>query len=181
MRAIHKLCCAFTAFFAVSTGAQATVRIHVDLTTQRMHVTSDSGRSYDWAISSARSGFVTPRGAYRPTSLQVMHRSRKYHNSPMPHSIFFAGGYAIHGTHETGGLGRPASHGCIRLSPGAAATLYSMVKAEGATITISGARGSARYVDSRHDLWRYAIAHRYQAPAYSWSNAPRGRIDRDLY
>jgi lipoprotein-anchoring transpeptidase ErfK/SrfK len=115
-----------------------------------MHVTSGSGQSYNWAISSALSGFVTPRSSYRPTSLQVTHRSRKYHNSPMPHSIFFAGGYAIHGTYETRSLGRPASHGCIRLSPSAGATLFAMVKAEGASITIGGSPGGAHYAHANH-------------------------------
>ena len=47
----------------------------------------------------------TPRGSYAPTGLQRMHYSKKYHMSPMPYSIFFRGGYAIHGTYATGALG----------------------------------------------------------------------------
>ncbi len=68
-----------------------------------------------------------------------MHRSRKYNNAPMPHSIFFHGGYAIHATTEVAKLGRPASHGCIRLSKANAAKLFEMVKADGAVIAINGA------------------------------------------
>jgi lipoprotein-anchoring transpeptidase ErfK/SrfK len=49
----------------------------------------------------------------------------------MPHSIFFLGGYAIHGTGYVRSLGRPASHGCIRLAPGNAARLYSLVRQHG--------------------------------------------------
>jgi lipoprotein-anchoring transpeptidase ErfK/SrfK len=60
-----------------------------------------------------------------------MHYSQKYDNSPMPNSIFFLGGYAIHGTYYVKNLGRPASHGCIRLSPGNAAKLYGLVKRHG--------------------------------------------------
>jgi lipoprotein-anchoring transpeptidase ErfK/SrfK len=60
-----------------------------------------------------------------------MHYSRKYDNSPMPHSIFFKGGYAIHGTGYVRYLGRPASHGCIRLAPGNAARLFSLVRQHG--------------------------------------------------
>lgn len=118
-------------------SAEAVVRIHIDLSTQRMDVESDSG-SYSWPVSAARSGYVTPRGWFAPESLQRMHYSHKYHMSPMPYSIFFAHGYAIHGTYETGYLGRPASHGCIRLSPEHAAALFHMVQAEGARISISG-------------------------------------------
>src|SRR5262249_23007853 len=83
-------------------------------------------------------GHLTPTGWYRPIALFPMVHSAKYDNAPMPHSIFFRSQYAIHGTTAVGNLGRPASHGCIRLAPANAATLYAMVKAEGASIRISG-------------------------------------------
>ena len=144
MRIIRQAALALGALVAFGASAHATVQIHIDLSSQRMHVTSSSG-SYTWPVSTARSGYTTPRGSYAPTSLQRMHYSRKYDNSPMPHSIFFRGGYAIHGSYATRSLGRPASHGCVRLAPGNAAALFSMVKAEGARISVSGAppRGRA--------------------------------------
>ena len=49
----------------------------------------------------------------------------------MPHSIFFHGGYAIHGTNAIKRLGRPASHGCIRLHPSNARTLFNLVNRNG--------------------------------------------------
>lgn len=50
----------------------------------------------------------------------------------MPHSIFFTrAGHAIHGSYVVGRLGTPASHGCVRIAPGNAATLYAMARAEG--------------------------------------------------
>jgi len=58
--------------------------------------------------------------------------STVYHNAPMPHAIFFHGGYAIHGSYDTAHLGGPASHGCVRLHPSAAAALYDLVQREGA-------------------------------------------------
>ena len=61
--------------------------------------------------------------------------SHKYHNSPMPNSIFFNGGYAVHGTNAVKNLGQPASHGCIRLDPKNAATLYSLVTQHGKSNT----------------------------------------------
>ncbi len=118
--------------------ASATVNISVNLATQRMSVTTRSGEQYNWAISSGRMGFVTPRGTYRPQSLRRMHYSSKYNNAPMPHSIFFHRGWAIHGTSAVRDLGRPASHGCIRLAPGNAAKLFSMVQRQGAVIAING-------------------------------------------
>jgi hypothetical protein len=126
----------------VSEPAQAVTRIHIDLSTQTMHVNSSSG-SYTWPVSTARAGYVTPRGSFSPKSMQSIHYSRKYDNAPMPHSIFFSGGYAIHGSYATGSLGSPASHGCVRLSPGHAAQLYQMVQAEGATSRFRVARQEA--------------------------------------
>jgi hypothetical protein len=116
---------------------EAKVAVEIDLSTQVMHVRAGNA-TYAWPVSTARSGFATPRGRYHPTLLKRMHYSHKYHMSPMPHSIFFNGGYAIHGTYETGFLGRPASHGCVRLAPSHAARLYQMVSEEGAAITIVG-------------------------------------------
>ena len=49
----------------------------------------------------------------------------------MPYSVFFRGGYAIHGTYETKLLGRPVSHGCVRLHPSSAATLYNLIRKHG--------------------------------------------------
>ncbi len=123
-----------------ATPVEAAVNIQVDLSTQTMHVRSGGGETHDWPVSTARMGYVTPNGHYGVQSLQAMHYSKKYHNSPMPHSIFFHGGYAIHGTYATASLGAAASHGCVRLSPDHAAQLYGMVKAEGASISIVGSR-----------------------------------------
>jgi hypothetical protein len=60
------------------------------------------------------------------------HYSREWDDAPMPNSILFTKiGHAIHGTFEVRNLGRPASHGCVRLSTQNAATLYALVKEEG--------------------------------------------------
>jgi hypothetical protein len=139
-----------SSLFLINQQASAAVGISVDLSSQTMRVTSDSGEQYVWPVSTARSGFATPHGTYRPTSLQKMHYSRKYHMSPMPHSIFFRGGYAIHGTYETRALGRPASHGCIRLAPQNAARLFELVRAQGAVISITGNAPRSTMVAKNH-------------------------------
>ncbi|MGJ0510123.1 MAG: L,D-transpeptidase [Methylocystis sp.] len=93
---------------------------------------------YTWRVSTARSGYHTPKGSFAPIRMERMHYSRRYHMEPMPYAIFFKGGYAIHGSLRTQSLGRPVSHGCVRLSPSHAATLYRIVKAEGAHISVTG-------------------------------------------
>jgi lipoprotein-anchoring transpeptidase ErfK/SrfK len=129
---------ALAAVLSFAAPAAATVAVSIDLATQHMHVQS-ADHTYDWPISSAREGYVTPDGTFAPVSMFVDYHSKKYDNAPMPHAIFFYYGFAIHGTNETRELGRPASHGCVRLSRANAATLFALVKAEGASIVISGA------------------------------------------
>ena len=88
-----------------------------------------------WRVSTAGKGYHTPTGSYRPTRMARMWYSRKYDNSPMPYSVFFRGGYAIHGTGAVKRLGTPASHGCVRLHPRDAATLFSMIRQTGSKNT----------------------------------------------
>jgi lipoprotein-anchoring transpeptidase ErfK/SrfK len=115
----------------MASSAEAKVSVRIDISSQTMSVSVNGWPYATWRVSTARSGYWTPRGSYRPFLLKRMHYSRKYDNSPMPHSIFFKGGYAIHGTGYVRALGRPASHGCIRLAPGNAARLYSLVQQHG--------------------------------------------------
>lgn len=114
------------AMMLLSTPALAETNITISKSQQMMQVDTDEG-TYQWPVSTARKGYYTPTGIFTPYSLQPMHYSKKYDNAPMPHSIFFSGGYAIHATPHVGNLGRPASHGCVRLSPSHAATLYEIV------------------------------------------------------
>ncbi|MEO1205768.1 MAG: L,D-transpeptidase [Pseudomonadota bacterium] len=106
--------------------------VQISKSSQTMRVYIGGKLRHRWAVSTGRSGYRTPSGSYRPTRLEKMWHSRKYNMSPMPHSVFFRGGYAIHGTYETKWLGRPASHGCIRLAPGNARRLFTLVRRYGA-------------------------------------------------
>jgi lipoprotein-anchoring transpeptidase ErfK/SrfK len=117
---------------ALPTAAFASVVAQINLSSQRMHVFVNGKPAYTWKVSTARSGYRTPTGTYKPYHLARRHYSSIYNNSPMPHSIFFYKGYAIHGSYETKYLGRPASHGCVRLHPSNAARLYSLVQRYGA-------------------------------------------------
>jgi lipoprotein-anchoring transpeptidase ErfK/SrfK len=111
------------------------VLVHVDISSQSMSV-SVNGWSYgNWRVSTARSGYYTPRGSYSVKRTAKIWYSKKYDNAPMPHSVFFLGGYAIHGTGSIRNLGRPASHGCVRLHPSNAAALYALVQQYGARRT----------------------------------------------
>lgn len=120
------LCVMIAAVFMIVTGAKADVFITIDKSEQKMYVETPTDH-FVWDVSTGRKGYRTPTGAFQPYLVKKMHYSRKYDNAPMPHSIFFLGGYAIHGTSNLKRLGRPASHGCIRLHPQNARWLYQIV------------------------------------------------------
>jgi len=118
-----------------SAPVRADVVVQIDKSSQRMTVSVDGAPRYTWPVSTGGGGYGTPSGTFRPQSMQRMHFSRKYYNSPMPHSIFFYYGFAIHGTNDIARLGGPASHGCVRLHPSHAAALYGLVQRSGASST----------------------------------------------
>lgn len=123
---------ALAIFLASMTGAAAaSLTARIDLSSQTMTVSQNGVVRYTWKVSTARRGYVTPTGSWSAKWLSRNHRSRKYNNAPMPHSVFFHGGYAIHGTYDVKRLGRPASHGCIRLAPQNAAAFFAMVQRSG--------------------------------------------------
>lgn len=123
---------AIAILLASMTGVSAaSLTARIDLSSQTMTVSQNGVVRYTWKVSSGRKGYGTPTGSWSAKWLSRNHRSRKYNNAPMPHSVFFHGGYAIHGTYEVKRLGRPASHGCIRLAPQNAAAFFAMVQRTG--------------------------------------------------
>lgn len=124
---------AFAFLCSTVASASAEVIARISQSNQRMLVYVDGALAYDWPVSTARRGYVTPNGSFRVGRMAPMWYSRKYDNSPMPHSLFFYGGYAIHGTYAVGQLGRRASHGCIRLAPRHARELYGLTQSYAGT------------------------------------------------
>ena len=128
LRLLWLSCVAISLIAVPVTTATASIRVSIDISSQRMKVFVNGRLRHVWRVSTGRRGYATPTGSFRPTRLERSWYSRKYNWSPMPHSIFFLGGYAIHGTNYIKRLGRPASHGCVRLHPSNARRLYSLVR-----------------------------------------------------
>jgi lipoprotein-anchoring transpeptidase ErfK/SrfK len=118
-----------------SASAAQRVRAEIDLSEQRLSLFVDGRLQDTWLVSTARRGYRTPIGTFRPIRLERKWFSRKYDWAPMPYSVFFLGGYAIHGTTEIKRLGRPVSHGCIRLHPANAAEFFRLVRQVGKSNT----------------------------------------------
>ena len=112
-------------------AAEARLDLYVDKSTQRIAVVQDGYMRYVWPVSTGRDNYATPNGTYVPERLERTWFSKAYYDSPMPYSIFFHNGYAIHGSYDIARLGGPASHGCVRLYPQHAAILFEMVEQEG--------------------------------------------------
>lgn len=97
----------------------------------------DQGQSNRALVSTAGtfSGkvYTTPSGNFALDSMEEMHYSSIYDNAPMPWSIFFNGGIAIHGAtpSEYAHLGRKASHGCVRVHPTHAKLLFNLIRKDG--------------------------------------------------
>lgn len=104
------------------------VYVLVDIPTQTMTVRVDGAVKHTFPVSTGREGYTTPAGAYGVTRMYRKYHSKKYDGAPMPHSIFFHGGYAIHGTTDIKRLGTIASHGCVRLHPDNAKKLFALVQ-----------------------------------------------------
>ena len=132
MRSFLILFCAAAVLFCASASANAAQLVaRIDVSQQIMTVSYGGEVLHNWVVSTGRKGFNTPRGAWRPQRMHTMWYSRKYDNAPMPYSVFFTGGYAVHGTSKVKALGRPASHGCVRLQTKNAARFYALVEQVG--------------------------------------------------
>ena len=110
----------------------SSILIAIDKTTQKMSVFIDGTKKYDWRVSTGRSGYSTPSGTYTATSMNEVWYSKEWDNAPMPHAIFFmTDGHAVHGSYEVKSLGKPVSHGCVRIAPKNASILYALVGKNG--------------------------------------------------
>jgi lipoprotein-anchoring transpeptidase ErfK/SrfK len=116
--------------FPVESRAESLVA-RIDVPSQTMQVIRYGRVLYTWRVSTARRGYVTPAGSWRPKRMHRMWYSRKYDMSPMPYAVFYNGGYAVHGTNAVSRLGTPASHGCVRLDTNNAAKFYALVQQVG--------------------------------------------------
>jgi L,D-transpeptidase-like protein len=130
--------CALAAALALPLAAPAgaSILITIDKSTQQMAVAVDGAQRYVWPVSTGRPGYDTPSGTFKPNRMDADHYSQEWDNAPMPHTIFFdLDGHAIHGFFDVKHLGSAVSHGCVRLSPDHAQTLFNLIKAEGMSET----------------------------------------------
>lgn len=115
----------------VTHARNADVVARVDLSQQRMRVYVKGRQTHVWRVSTGKKGWRTPTGQFQP---YLMYRNyyEKHWQAHLPFLVALTkSGIAIHGTNATHKLGRPASHGCIRLSISNASQFYRLVKKHG--------------------------------------------------
>lgn len=129
LRRLCLLLVAAAATLVLAAPARAALFIEIDKSTQRMTVSEDGETVHVWPVSTGKKGYDTPSGEYTPFRMEKDHFSREWDDAPMPNSIFFTQiGHAIHGTFDEKNLGRPASHGCVRLSRANSETLWRLLR-----------------------------------------------------
>jgi hypothetical protein len=148
----------------LTTVASAAIVINIDKTRQQVSVSVDGTPRYLWPVSTGRPGYDTPNGTFKANRMDAEHLSQEWDNAPMPHTIFFdMRGHAIHGFFDVKHLGQAVSHGCVRLSPNHAATLFALVQAQGmkeTTVMVSGqtpARGGQEIARRREPTVAVAV------------------------
>lgn len=112
-------------------AAQERVLARVSISEQIIRIYHEGRHIYTWPVSTAKAPKITPLGRFTPEFLSRDHKSSLYGGAPMPWAVFYRGNYAIHGTNQIKRLGKPASHGCVRLHPDNARIFFKMVRAEG--------------------------------------------------
>ena len=162
--------------------ASANIVVSIDKTSQTMAVAVDGAQRYVWPVSTGRPGYDTPNGSFKPNRMDADHLSQEWDNAPMPHAIFFdMNGHAIHGFFDVKHLGLAVSHGCVRLSPNNAKTLFDLVKAEGmasTSVVVSGrtpAGGSPQMVRRQAPVEQTSLAPMQIAPDYDQQQSYYGR------
>jgi len=110
-------------------------RVVVDLLTQMTYVYRGDQLIGASAMSSAKTGHITPYGFWSILEKRPFYRSKKYDNAPMPWMERIDNyGIAFHGGVNPG---YPASHGCMRLPMKFAEKLYGVTKI-GTKVVIEG-------------------------------------------
>jgi hypothetical protein len=161
---------ALAAALASGSVANAAVTVTIDKSIQQMRVEVDGRALYQWSVSTGRPGYDTPNGKFKAFRMEKDHFSKEWDDAPMPYSIFFTQkGHAIHGYLDTKNIGRPASHGCVRLTKENAEKLYALVEQEGVlntTVILTGTTPTHAPAVARRTLPRPGDTDQYAQPRY---------------
>jgi lipoprotein-anchoring transpeptidase ErfK/SrfK len=100
--------------------------IEIDLRHQRLVAWDGPSPSYAVLVSTGKSSTPTPTGVF---SVQSRYRYARmqgedYDIADVPYTLYFVGGYAIHGAYWHHRFGTPISHGCVNVAVNHARWLF---------------------------------------------------------
>lgn len=153
-----------------------TLVARINLTSQTMVVQAGNKTIHTWKVSTGAPGYATPPGSFKPSWMAQSWRSRQYDDAPMPYSVFFNGGIAVHGTMNPGSLGSARSHGCVRLATSNAATFFKLVNRHGMAQTRIIVHGKQPF--SKNQLMAARSSNRQARPANAWVYADNSSAGR---
>lgn len=101
--------------------------IEIDVSRQRLIAWEGGNSVYAVVVSTGRSPTPTPAGIF---AIQSMHRTTRmqgedYDVPDVPYTMYYQGGYAIHGAYWHNNFGTPMSHGCTNVAVDHAQWLFS--------------------------------------------------------
>lgn len=112
---------------------QCSIFIDVSRKQQKLNLYKDGDLVLSTDTSTGRAGFETPNFDTNPNGrIYKTYSSRKYPGyNNMPFAIFIQDGFAIHGSPgaERQQIGRPASHGCVRVRTEEAEKINNIIMA----------------------------------------------------
>jgi len=105
--------------------------VHVNLSEQTLVAYEGDLPVFATVITSGKEGYDTPTGTYRIRHKYVSIRMSGddpvegvYDVDEVPWTMYYNGGYALHGAYWHDGFGRVRSHGCTNIAPADARWLY---------------------------------------------------------
>ncbi|MFM6152674.1 MAG: L,D-transpeptidase [Cuspidothrix sp.] len=101
--------------------------IQIDLSKQNLIAWEGDKPVYSITISSGKRSTPTRIGTFKiQTRLKKARmRGRGYDVRNVPHTMYYQGGYAIHGADWHKRFGTPVSHGCVNLAPNHAKWVFN--------------------------------------------------------
>jgi lipoprotein-anchoring transpeptidase ErfK/SrfK len=112
---------------AIQTLKQSEQRwIQINLSKQNLTAWEGNKPVYAITISSGKGSTPTRIGTFKIQRKQKKSRmrGRGYDVPNVPHTMYYQGGYAIHGAYWHNKFGTPVSHGCINLAPNHAKWIF---------------------------------------------------------
>ncbi|MEA5597888.1 L,D-transpeptidase [Rivularia sp. UHCC 0363] len=111
--------------------------IQVDLSEQRLIAWQGNKPAFGVIVSTGKRATPTPIGVFNIyTKLKKTRMKGEGYDIPnVPHTMYYQGGYGIHGAFWHNNFGTRVSHGCVNLAPNQAKKLFNWASV-GTTVVV---------------------------------------------